>query len=150
FGCEQRIVERGTAGAEREEKDIDVVFVGNFNAAVQGERLAWLGRLSKLANHRRIMICSNVWSDEYHQLLARSRIVFNRSIRGECNKRVFEAAAAGALLFQEKGNREVEAIFQNRRDCIYYDAENFEKQLEYYLDHEGERAAIAESARLKV
>jgi hypothetical protein len=135
---------------DREEKDIDVLFVGNFNSPVQGERLAWLGRLSKLAGHRKIAICSNVWGEDYRKLLARSRIIFNRSIRGECSKRVFEAAAAGALLFQEKGNREVEAIFQNRRDCVYYDADNLEKQLEYYLDHEDERHEIAEAGRSKV
>jgi len=30
---------------------------------------------------------------------------FNRAFRGECNLRAFEAAAAGALLFQESGHR---------------------------------------------
>src|SRR5205807_214149 len=44
-----------------------------------------------------------VFGDEYRKLLSRARIVFNRSIRGECNKRVFEAAATGALLFQCRG-----------------------------------------------
>jgi GT2 family glycosyltransferase/Flp pilus assembly protein TadD len=147
FGCERQMVEEPWPEVPR---DIDVLFAGNFHPAVQLERLAWLGRLSKLANHRRIVICSNVWGEDYRKLLARSRIVFNRSIRGECNKRVFEAAAAGALLFQEKGSREVEAIFRNRQDCIYYDADNLEKQLEYYLDHEDEWREVAESARRKV
>jgi len=31
--------------------------------------------------------------DEYQKFLSRARIVFNRSIRGECNKRMFEGAS---------------------------------------------------------
>ena len=32
--------------------------------------------------------------------MARSRVAFNRSVWSEANMRAFEAAAAGALLFQ--------------------------------------------------
>src|SRR5207245_9689137 len=87
--------------------------------------------------------------EEYRKLVGRSRIVFNVSIRGECNKRVFEAAA-GALLYQEEGNREVPAYFRDRHECVYYTEENLEPLLEYYLEHEEERRAIAEAARARV
>jgi hypothetical protein len=43
--------------------------------------------------------------------LQRVKIVLNRGVRGECNLRAFEAAAAGALLFQEAGNREAPEFF---------------------------------------
>jgi spore maturation protein CgeB len=64
--------------------------------------------------------------------------------------RAFDAAAAGALLFQEAGNREVKGMFADRRECVFYCDEDLEELLEYYLTHEDERRAIAEAARAKV
>src|SRR5262249_14205976 len=98
FGCGRSFVEAMPVDGHR---DIDVLFVGNLHPAVQRERLPWLGQLARLADRRRVVIQTGVFGDDYRALLARSRVVFNRSIRGECNQRVFEAAAAGALLFQE-------------------------------------------------
>jgi hypothetical protein len=61
--------------------------------------------------------------------------------------RTFEAAAAGALLFQEAGNLEVPTYFADRRECVYYDSGNLEELLEYYLEHEEERERIARAGR---
>jgi glycosyltransferase involved in cell wall biosynthesis/predicted Zn-dependent protease len=124
-------------------RDIDVLFVGNFSAAVQRERLAWLGRLATLADRWRVVLAAGVHGDDYRQLLARARIVFNRSIRGECNARVFEATTAGALLFQEADNREVAAYFQDGQEFVSYRAYNLEHLLSYYLEHEDQRREIA-------
>ena len=82
-----------------------VLFVGNLHPAVQRERMPWLARLAGLGDRRRVVIQTGVFGEAYRALLARSRIVFNRSIRGECNLRVFEAAAAGAL--QAAGARHI-------------------------------------------
>jgi hypothetical protein len=76
--------------------------------------LPWLGRLARLRVKWRVEIHQGVFGEEYWKLLRRARIVFNRSIRGECNKRTFEAPAAGVLLFQEEGNREVPEYFHGR------------------------------------
>jgi GT2 family glycosyltransferase/Tfp pilus assembly protein PilF len=131
-------------------RDIDVLFAGNFHPAVQRERLSWLGRLAKLSDRHRIVLRTGVFGDDYRQLLTRTRIVFNRSIRGEVNRRAFEAIAAGALLFQEAENLESPTFFQDRQECVYYTDENLETLLEYYLTHEDERAAIAVRARSKL
>jgi hypothetical protein len=109
FGSERSFLEQPLSGDLR---DIDVLFVGNLNAAVQRERLSWLGRVARLSERWRVVIDQGVFGEEYRQLLGRSRIVFNRSIRGEANKRAFEAAGAGALLFQEAENHELSAYFQ--------------------------------------
>ena len=143
FGCERAYLE---PPLEEKPRDIDVLFVGNLHPAVQRERLPWLGRLARLGDHRRVAIHTGVFGAEYRDLLRRARIVFNRSIRGECNRRAFEAAATGALLFQEAGNLETPAYFTDRRECVYYDNDNLLDLLEYYLDHEDERLAIAEAA----
>jgi GT2 family glycosyltransferase/tetratricopeptide (TPR) repeat protein len=162
FGCERAYFE--TSGTDTE-RDIDILFVGNLHPAVQRERLPWIGRLARLSDHRRVAIHTGVFGDAYRELLARARIVFNRSIRGECNRRAFEAAAAGALLFQEAGNLETPFFFRKQADkeegrqkageerqpeCVYYTEGNLEELLEHYLDHEDERAAIAEAARRRV
>ncbi|MGE3804185.1 MAG: glycosyltransferase [Gemmataceae bacterium] len=146
FGCEQSFLSIQPAP----ERDIDILFVGNLNPAVQAERLAWLGRLSRLCDRRRVEIHTGIHGNAYRDLLARAKIVFNLSIRGECNRRVFEAAAAGALLIQEKGNLEVPTYFADGQEFLSYTSESLESLLDYYLDHEDERRQIAENARRKV
>jgi glycosyltransferase involved in cell wall biosynthesis/Flp pilus assembly protein TadD len=140
FGCERAYLEAPSAAAER---DIDVLFVGNFQPAVQRERLSWLGRVAALADHRCVVLTTNVYHDDYRALLARARIAFNRSISGACNSRAVEAAAMGALLFQEAENNEVSGYFKDREEYVAYRPDDLEELLEYYLDHEDERRAIA-------
>jgi GT2 family glycosyltransferase/tetratricopeptide (TPR) repeat protein len=147
FGCERDFLEKPVPAAVR---DIDVVFVGNLDAAVQRERLPWLGRVARLADRWKVLITGGVFGKDYRELLGRARIVFNRSARGECNRRAFEAAAAGALLFQETANQEVSTYFQDRQECVFYTEDNLEELLEYYLAHENERRAIAAAGQAKV
>src|SRR5262249_18406757 len=96
------------------------------------------------------VVIANVFNAAYLALLQRSRIVFNRSARGECNMRTFEAATSGALLFQEASNREVPAYFRDRQECVLYDETNLEDLLEHYLTHEDERRVLAEAARKRM
>jgi GT2 family glycosyltransferase/tetratricopeptide (TPR) repeat protein len=146
FGCAASFLEPAPADTPR---DIDVLFVGNLNPAVQRERLAWLGRLARLSDRWRVVIETGVFGDAYRDLLRRARVVFNHSIRGECNRRAVEAAAAGALLFQEAGNREVPAYFQPGREYVAYTADDLEALLEHYLEHEDERQVIAAAGQAR-
>jgi tetratricopeptide (TPR) repeat protein len=143
FACQSAFLEALSGGRAR---DIDILFVGNLSPAVQRARLPWLGRLARLGGRWRVVIRCGAYGAEYRELLARARVVFNHSIRGECNLRAFEAAAARALLFQEAGNRETPAYFRDRRECVYYTADNLEQLLGHYLEHEAERRALAEAA----
>src|SRR5262249_4357672 len=129
FGCGRSWLEPPPDGP----RDIDILFVGNVNPAVQRERLSWLARLARLADCRHVVLATGVFGDDYRRLLRRARIAFNRSIRGECNQRAFEAAAAGALLFQEADNRELPAYFRDRQECVCYTTDDLEELLEYYL-----------------
>jgi FkbM family methyltransferase len=129
------------------ERDIDILFIGNLQPAVQRARLPWLSRLAALSRRWHVMIAQNIFDEPYRTLMRRARIAFNRSIRGECNMRAFEAAAAGALLFQEQGNREIGAYFRDRQECVLFDAHNLEALLTHYLENEPERRAVADRAR---
>jgi tetratricopeptide (TPR) repeat protein len=146
-GCPRGFVEEPWPDGPR---DLDVLFAGNLSPAVQRERLPWLARVARLARDRRVALHMGVFGDAYRQLLGRARIVFNRSRHGECNRRVAEAVAAGALLFQEADNREVPALLRDRQECVFYTAENLESLLEHYLEHEDERRALTLAARARV
>jgi glycosyltransferase involved in cell wall biosynthesis/predicted Zn-dependent protease len=128
-------------------RDIDVLFVGNLNPAVQRERLSWLGRLARLGDRRRIAFHTGVFGADYRSLLQRARIVFNRSSRRECNMRAFEATAAGALLFQEADNREVPEYFVPGQEYVAYADDDLESLLDHYLTDEDERRSIADAGR---
>jgi hypothetical protein len=147
FGCERAYLEAEWPDGPR---DIDVLFVGNPNHAVHREQMSWLARLAALSDRWRVVIESDVAGADYRALLGRSRVVFNRSSHGECNRLTFEAAAAGALLFQEAGNREIPAFFADRRECVFYTDDDLEPLLSHYLEREDERRALALSARRRV
>jgi glycosyltransferase involved in cell wall biosynthesis/tetratricopeptide (TPR) repeat protein len=137
------------APVEEIPRDIDVLFIGNLHPAVQHERLAWLGRLAAIGERWRVVIRSGVFGAEYRAVLRRARIVFNRSVRGECNMRALEATAVGALLFQEAENQEVSALFTAGQEFVEYTDENMESQVEHYLTRETERRRIAEAGRFR-
>jgi tetratricopeptide (TPR) repeat protein len=136
--------------APQSERDIDILFCGNLHPDIQRDRLCWLGRLGRLSGHLKVSIATGFYKQDYRNLVRRSRIVFNRSIRGEANQRTFEAVAAGALLFQEEGNREVPQLLRDCEECVYYRDDNFEELLEFYLTHEDELRRIADAAHARV
>lgn len=130
-------------------RDIDVLFVGNVNRAVQRRRMPWLHTVARLGRRWRVRIQTGTFGDNYRRFLARSRIVVHFSPTGKCGRRAFEAAAAGALVFQEAGNRELPAYYRDRQECVYYRPEDLENLLDHFLVHEAERLHIAGAARAK-
>lgn len=114
-------------------RDIDILFVGNFHPVIQRERLPWLAQIAKLSGKFRVLLASNVPEVNYRDLLRRSKIAMNRSIRGECNMRVFEAVSSGAVLFQEAENREIRKYLIPGCDYVPYGADDLESLLHEYL-----------------
>jgi glycosyltransferase involved in cell wall biosynthesis len=132
------------------ERDIDVLFAGNVHPAVQRERNAWLGRLARFKQRYNIVIHGGLLFDNYRALLSRAKIVFNHSVRGECNQRVFETAAAGALLLQERENGEVPLYLKPGVEYVTYGVDDLEQVIEHYLSHPEERQAVARAAHARV
>ena len=131
------------------ERDIDVLFVGNLNHAIHPERARCLEQVASLAGEYRVSICGGHFGEAYARLLNRARIVFNHSVRREMNLRCFEALACGSLLFLEAGNTEAPEYLRDRHEVVYYRPDTLVPLLRHYLDHESERAAIAETGRAK-
>jgi glycosyltransferase involved in cell wall biosynthesis/tetratricopeptide (TPR) repeat protein len=129
------------------ERDIDILFVGNLNPAVQSERLPWLGRLARLADRWRVRIVTGVRGAEYRALLRRAKVCFNRSIRGEFNLRTFEAAASGCVLFQENDHAEIPYYLTPGIEFVSYGDDDLEERLERILGDDAERQRLAERAK---
>ncbi|HZO89409.1 MAG TPA: glycosyltransferase [Chthonomonadaceae bacterium] len=132
------------------EKDIDVLFIGSLNAAVWGERNRWVDRLARLSDKYRVVVAMGHYGEDYVRLTNRAKIVFNRSVNGCTNQRAYDGSACGALVFNEEEGEETREIFEDRVHCVYYNADNFEALLEYYLTHEEERRRIVEAARERI
>jgi hypothetical protein len=148
FGSQKRFVEFPWPTVS--ERDIDILYVGYLNQAIHRERLPWLGRLADLSDRYRVLIEQNVFDDDYCRLLGRAKIAFNRTLGSVSNRRVWEAVAAGALLFVEEENLELPAVLEPGRECVYFRDDNLEELLEYYLTHEEERQALVMAARQKL
>ncbi len=132
------------------ERDLDILFVGSINPLVWPEREKWLERIALLSDRHRVRIENGVFGEEYVRLLNRAKIVFNCSVDGATNARVYEAAACGALLFNEAGNVENAEILEDGVHHVTYSLENYRERLAYYLNHEAERASIAEAGRKRI
>jgi len=125
------------------ERDIDVLFLGNLNAAAHATRTRLLGRIATLPSNIRVVISENLPPAQYAELMSRSRVVFNHSIRGEINLRVFETMACGALAMLEDTNREVHDWFAPGAEIVLYNETNLVSTLLHYVHHEAERRHIA-------
>ncbi len=117
-----------------EQKDIDLLMIGNFNHAVQSERSRWLARVAKLSQKYHVVLTSGVIGDAYTEAMNRAKIVFNRSVAGGVNMRVYETLACNSLLLYERGNPEIETLFTDKEHLVLYGEDDFEAIVDHYLN----------------
>ncbi len=132
------------------QRDIDVLFIGSLHSEIWEDRNRWLDRLARLSDRYRILITTGHFGEDYVSLTNRARIVFNRSVNGCTNQRAYDAPACGALVFNETENSEARETFVEDEHCVYYADADFEQKLDYYLQHEQERARIAAAGQAHV
>lgn len=128
-------------------KDLDLVFVGGMNHAVHQERSFWLRRIARLADKHKVLVAGGIFGKAYFETLARGKIVFNQSVRGEMNMRCFEAPMLGCLPTIERGNLETFRYFPDGEAHVAYDERDFEEKIDYYLARPQERERIVANAR---
>jgi len=124
-------------------KIYDVGFVGNLSLAHQ--KTARARRLRLIASRFRTNDFYRQYTpEEVGQVYSQSHIVFNTSIAGDVNMRVFEGTAAGALVLTDSVGNGLGDLFEIGREIVVYrdDAELLEK-IAYYLTHQEEREEIA-------
>ncbi len=130
-------------------KAFDVVFVGQTLRRWHPDRVRLLERLQAAGFD--VHVTTKIL-EEMALAFARGRIVFNRSLAGDLNMRVFEALATGSLLLTDRLAPEagLEELFTDRVHLVCYGDDDLEDLARYYLDRPDERAAIARRGREEV
>ncbi len=78
------------------------------------------------------------------RIYSQSKMVFNKSLKGDLNMRVFEALSCGRLLLTDRINNGLEELFINKEHLVIYnDYEDLVEKARYYLAHPDEREEIA-------
>jgi predicted AlkP superfamily phosphohydrolase/phosphomutase len=116
-------------------KEQDVVFVGN----VYPNRAALLERLQKRFN----VLVTKAYMDEMVRLFNQAKIVLNLGIGSTgIQSRVFEALGCGSFLLTNEIPDDTR-LFEDRKHLAYFNDDNIEELIEYYLHHDEERESIA-------
>jgi tetratricopeptide (TPR) repeat protein len=123
----------------------DVCFIGTVDPANRPKRAAALAALRE-----RFEVVTfgerpaeRLGWEEMAVELASSRIVFNESIMGDLNFRVFEAMACGAFLLTERIGNGLTDLFTPGEHLDVYDPDDLHEKVAHYLAAETERARIA-------
>lgn len=78
------------------------------------------------------------------RIYSQSRIVLNRSIKGDLNMRVFEALSCRRLLLTDRIANGLEELFIDKKHLALYDNdEDLDQKIHFYLEHDEERERIA-------
>ncbi len=125
------------------ERDIDLLWVGNFNPVIHRERHRWVKRVAKLGENHRVFIASTLDPVRYRPLLRRSRTAFLPTFHGGWDGLVPEAMAAGAVVFRDADLGRGTGPLQVDRDYLAFDDENLETVIESLLHDEPRRQAMA-------
>ena len=127
----------------------DVVFVGQTHRHWHPDRVRLLERLA--AAGLRLWVGTEIL-DEMALTFCRGRLVFNRSLAGDLNMRVFEALATGRCLLTDRLPPEagLAELLTDRVHLVCYGEDDLEALARYYLDHPAEREAIARQGRAEV
>jgi 2-polyprenyl-3-methyl-5-hydroxy-6-metoxy-1,4-benzoquinol methylase len=125
------------------DKQFDLCFVGNVLPGPRQELLELLrARFPNTFVGRR-------YFEEMARAYSASRLVFNRSVLGDVNMRVFEAAACGSLLLtNDLAANGQEELFRSGEHLITYrSAEELLDKASWYLERDEERERIASAGR---
>lgn len=131
-----------------EKRDIEVGFVGKLGPN-ESPRFKVLTEV--LANFGTNEIDRFISPDVMGAIYGRSKIVFNKSINGDLNMRVFEAMASGALLVTDRIDNGMEELFADGVHYVSYTtAGEAIAKIRYFLRHDKERVAIARNGHALV
>jgi len=120
-------------------KTIDACFRGNLDPAMHPQRATFFAELQRF-------VPINVEVGPYRKTYASAKIVVNHAVREDLNFRVFEILGCGALAITPNIGNGMGELFTDGQDIVTYrdgDAADAAAKIQYYLQHEDERARIA-------
>jgi hypothetical protein len=115
-------------------KDIDICFLGNYNNCSE-EKSNILLKIASFSDKYNVLFCNEKYSENYSNIIRRSKIVINFSDNNIAPLSCFEIMSSGSLLFTDSNTIDLQENFINEIDCIYYNEFNIEKLLDYYLNN---------------
>lgn len=122
-------------------RQTDVAFVGKFGAAGSERHNTLSDVLGAFSTNDTARTYTPA---EMGRVYSGAKIVFNKSIGGDVNMRVFEAIAAGALLVTDRIDNGLTDLFvEDTHYVAYGSVEEAKTKIAHYLAYDGERAAIA-------
>jgi glycogen(starch) synthase len=121
------------------ERDLDLVFVGNV-LPIHRRRRALLDRL---ARRFKVSEFKGVYLGSMARLLSRAKVVFNCSLAGDLNMRVFETLATGSLLVTDAIANGQEKFFGHGEHLALYDDASLEDVVAFYLGNREAREQVA-------
>jgi hypothetical protein len=146
-------------------RNINISFVGGLgprwgNSIEVFEKVArkfdfqvWSPSIDSLPVDSAIRKCyqGHAYGLDTYRIYARSKIVLNRHINAAenyaNNSRLYEATGMGALLVTEMKDNLPELFEPEKEVVTYRSADEAVEKIQYYLEHEDERAAIAKAGQ---
>lgn len=126
-------------------RSFDVGFVGKLGYQGTPRRQVLQSILSRFASNDYNQFYSPI---EMGEIYSSSKIVFNKSINGDVNMRIFEAMASGALLVTDRVANGLHMIATEGIHYVGYDTiAEAEDKIAYYLLHEDERLVISSAGQ---
>ena len=137
FAADPSLYESGS-----HEKRFKVAFVGTLDPRLHPERAVLLETIRR--NFSPVFI-GQAFLKDMGRIYQGAYIVFNKSIRGDINMRVFEALASGSLLVTDQlDDPGFAELFRDGEHLITYQTEHeMVKKTRYYLDHPDEAEKIS-------
>jgi len=128
-------------------RDYDISFVGSMDQCHR-DRKQFIESLQRDFNKTKFI--DGLFLEDMARIYSSSKIVFNKSLKGDVNYRVFEALACGALLITDNIKNGLTDLYQPEKDIILYDSyAELKEKISYYLNNEKERLQIAKSGQKK-
>jgi len=127
----------------------DVCFIGNPWEGVQPTHIGytrsqWTSRLKREFN----VFVGRQYLHDMAKTYSRSKIVFNKSLHGDLNMRVFETLSCGRLLLTDRIGNGLEELFTDGKHLVIYDEwKDLVEKIRYYLENSDERENIALSGQ---
>lgn len=120
-------------------KIYDIGFVGNWRFPRRLRLLTLLAHHFTLNDFRRVYP-----KEQIATIYSQSKLVFNCSVNGDLNMRIFEALASGSMLITDRIDNGLDELFKDGVHLVtYQDEDSLLEQVKYYLEHEAERESIA-------
>jgi hypothetical protein len=165
LGFEPSILTRLGGGT----KAFDLTYVGSIGGSPNANRVPWLEALCSRFHQMKIWVpkqdveqlspsspirahyAGTAWGREMYETLSRSRITlnFHHDSPASCanNRRLYEATGVGALLITD-WKEDLHEMFEPGKEVVAYrTTDECVELIQYYLEHEDERKAIARAGQ---